>query len=262
MNGYGIFTRRFTWLVSRMVFSGFAPLFLTLMLAGCASFMQNLSGGEDAKKFQEANKSYEQGRYKEAYKEYRTLADSSTDSRLAEQSKFKAAYILVDRRNPHKDYALSSREFEEFLIRYPRSPLAGEAGSWLDILNQFESSRTNELLEQVDDLTKRADELTKELRQARSETDAVTKERDSLLMERSRLVKKVDDLLNDKDSLLKEKASFMREQEGLTKKIEMLNMDKDALMVAKQKLEKSLHDLTMVDVKTEKKRKTIKKDDK
>ncbi len=262
MNGYGIFSRRFTRLVPRMALGGLASLFLTLMLPGCASLMQNLSGGEDAKKFQEANTSYEQGKFKEAYKEYRTLAESSTDSRLAEQSKFKAAYILVDRRNPNKDYALSSREFEEFLIRYPRSPLAGEAGSWLDILKQFESSRTNELLHQVDDLTKRADELSKDLRQTREETDVATKERDALLMERSRLMKKVDDLLNDKDSLLKEKASFIREQEGLTKKIEMLNMDKDALMVAKQKLEKSLHDLTMVDVKTEKKRKTIKKEDK
>ena len=246
----------------RAVLKGVTPLLLILMLAGCASLMQNLSGGESAKKFKEAKTAYEQRKFKEAYTEYRALAESVMDPRLAEESKFNAAYILVDHKNPDKDYDLAAREFEEFLIRYPRSAHAGEAGSWLEILRQFESSRTNELVHQVDVLTRRVDDLTKDLRSAQAENEEVTKERGTLLIERTRLLKKVDDLLNDKDDLLKEKAMLIKEREGLTKKIDVINRDKDALVLAKQKLEKSLHDLTMVDVKMEKQRKNIKKEGK
>lgn len=250
MNGHG------------MVLKGLTSLLLILILAGCASLMKNLSGGESEKKFQEANSAYEQRKFKEAYNEYRALAENATDPRLAEQSKFNAAHILVDHKNPDKDYVLAVREFEEFLIRYPRSARAGEAGSWLEILRQFERSRTNELLHQVDDLTKRVDNLTKDLRATQAENEEVNKERGTLLIERTRLLKKVDDLLNDKDDLLTEKATLIKEREGLTKKIDVLSRDKDALVLAKQKLEKSLHDLTMVDVKMEKQRKNIKKEGK
>jgi hypothetical protein len=262
VNGHGMFTQSFTRQKKRSVLNGLTPLLLVLSLAGCASLMQNLSGGESAKKFQEANNAYEQGKFKEAYNEYRALAESATDPRWAEQSEFNAAYILVDRKNPDKDYVLAAREFEEFLIRYPRSAHAGEAGSWLEILRQFERSRTNELLHQVDGLTKRVDDLTKELRATQAENEEVNKERGTLLIERTRLLKKVDDLLNDKDGLLREKATLIKEREGLTKKIDVLSRDKDALVLAKQKLEKSLQDLTMVDVKMEKQRKKIKKEGK
>jgi outer membrane murein-binding lipoprotein Lpp len=237
-------------------------LLLVLVLASCAPLMQSLTGGDDGKKFQMAKAASEQGKFKEAYREYRALAESGTDPRWTEQSKFQAGYVLVDRRNPDKNYTLAEREFEEFLIRYPKSALAGEAGSWLDILRQFERSRTNELLHEVDDLTKRVEDLTKELQATRAEYDEVIKARDSLLIERLRLVRKVDDLLNDKDSLLKEKEAFIREQEGLTKKIDALSKDREALTLAKQKLEQNLRDLTMVDVKMEKERKKIKKEEK
>jgi hypothetical protein len=257
-----IFTQSFTRQKKRTVLSGVITLLVVLMLAGCASLMQNLSGGESARKFKEAKIAYEQRKFKEAYTEYRVLAESATDPRWAEESKFNAAYILVDHKNPDKNYVLAAREFEEFLIRYPRSARAGEAGSWLEILRQFERSRTNELVHEVNDLTRRVDDLTKELRATQAENEDVTKERGTLLIERSRLLKKVDDLLNDKDDLLKEKATLIKEREGLTKKIDMLSGDKDALVLANQKLEKSLHDLTMVDVKMEKQRKNIKKEEK
>jgi TolA-binding protein len=262
VNGQVIFTQSFSRQKERTVLKGLTPLLLVLMLAGCASLMQNQSGGESAKKFQDAKTAYEQGKFKEAYNEYRALAESATDPRWAEQSKFNAAYILVDHKNPDKDYAHAAREFEEFLIRYPRSARAGEAGSWVEILRQFERSRTNELLHQVDDLTKRVDDLARELRGAQAENEEVNKEWSMLLVERSRLKKKVDELLNDKDDLLKDKATLIKEREGLTKKIDVLSRDKDALVLAKEKLEKSLQDLTMVDVKMEKQRKKIKKEGK
>jgi len=262
VKGHTIFTQSVTRQEERTVLKGLTPLLLVLIMAGCASLMQNQSGGESARKFQDAKTTYEQGKFKEAYNAYRALAESATDPRWAEQSKFNAAYILVDHKNPDKDYVLAAREFEEFLIRYPRSARAGEAGSWVEILRQFERSRTNELLHQVDDLTKRVDDLTRELRGTQAENEEVNKERSMLLIERLRLMKKVDELLNDKDDLLKDKATLIKEREGLTKKIDVLNRDKDALVLAKEKLEKSLQDLTMVDVKMEKQRKNIKKEGK
>ena len=261
MNGHFAFTQAFTRQKEGRVLKGLA-LLLVVVLAGCAPFIQNLSGGDDAKKFQRAKAASEQGRFKEAYNEYRALAESGRDPRWAERSKFEAAYILVDRRNPDKNYTLAAREFEEFLIRYPKSSRAGEAGSWFEILSQFDRSRTNELLHRVDDLTKRVEDLTKALQETQAEREEVSKARDSLLIERLRLLKKVDDLLNDKDSLLKEKAALIREQEGLTKKIDALSKDRDALTLAKQKLEQNLRDLTLVDVKMEKERKKIKKEEK
>jgi hypothetical protein len=257
-----IFTQSVTKQKERTVLKGLTPLLLVLMLAGCASLMRNQSGGEDARRFQDANTAYDQGKFKEAYNEYRALAESATDLRWTEQSQFNAAYILVDHKNPDKDYVLAAREFEEFLIRYPRSARAGEAGSWVDILKQFERSRTNELLQQVNDLTKRVDALARELRGTQAENEELNRERSMLLIERSRLTKKVDELLNDKDDLLKDKATLIKEREGLTKKIDALNRDKDALVLAKEKLEKSLQDLTMVDVKMEKQRKKITKEGK
>jgi hypothetical protein len=244
-----------------MVHKGLTPLLLVLVLAGCASLMQNLSGGESAKKFQEANSAYEQRKFKEAYNEYRALAESATDPGGLNNRNQCSVY---PRRSQESRQRLRSRraEFEEFLIRYPRSARAGEAGSWLEILRQFERSRTNELLHQLDGLTKQVDDLTKELRAIQAENEEVNKERGTLLIERTRLLKKVDDLLNDKDGLLREKATLIKEREGLTKKIDVLSRDKDALVLAKQKLEKSLHDLTEVDVKMEKQRKKIKKEGK
>jgi hypothetical protein len=258
VSGHITITQSFARQKKRTILKGgLTPLLLAIMLVGCASL-----GGESAKKFQDANNAYEQGKFNEAYHEFRALAESATDPRWSEQSKFNAAYILLDHKNPDKDYVLAAREFDEFLIRYPRSARAGEACSWLEILRQFERSRTNELLHQVDDLAKRVDDLTKELREAQGENEEVTKERGMLLIERLRLLKKVDELLNDKDGLLKEKATLIKEREGLTKKIDVLNRDKDALVLAKEKLEKSLQDLTMVDVKMEKQRKNIKKEGK
>jgi TolA-binding protein len=57
--------------------------------------------------------------------------------------------------NPDKDYSRAARDFEEFLIRYPSGALAGEARSWHDVLRNFEKTRTNELLKEVDTLTRK-----------------------------------------------------------------------------------------------------------
>lgn len=246
--------------------SSFLPfLLLALLLAGCAPLLESLKGGEGAKQMQEAEAAFEQGKYKEARDAYRTLAEDQTNPRRAERAKFRAAYILVYYKNPDKDYSRASREFDEFLIRYPSGALAGEAGTWLDLLRQFDQTKTNALLKEVEALNRKMKDATKALEEAQAEGEAAAKERDTLSSAKTSLTKKIDDLLNDKDSLLKEKAALLKERDGLgrdklalEKKVDALTKDKEKLTLAKEKLEKSLHDLTMVDVKMEKKRKKVK----
>jgi len=246
---------------------GRAPLYaalLLLVLAGCAPLLQSLTGG-GAKKFQDAESAFEQGKYAEAHTAFRALAEDRADPRRAEQAAFQAAYILVYYDNPNKDYSRATREFDEFQIRYPSGALAGEARSWLDMLKNFEQSKAKELLLQVASLGQRMEETTRKLKAAGDENEAVVKERERLVAEKNDLTKKVDELLGDKDSLLKEKAALLKERDGiardkivLEKKVDNLTHDKESLLAAKEKLEKSLHDLTMVDVKMEKKRKKVK----
>jgi hypothetical protein len=240
-------------------------LTLVLMLSGCAPLMQGLTGGEGAKKFRDAETAFKQGKYREARASYRALAEDLSDPRRAEQSQFNATYLLVYYENPDRDYGRAALEFEGFLVRHPSGALAGEARSWLDVLKSLEQTRTNDLLKEVDALTRKVEAQTSELQHAHADGEAVAKERDLLLAEKNNLVSKVAGLLNDKDGLLKEKAALLKERDGLGKdnigmgkKIDLLTRDKEALVRAKEKLEKSLHDLTMVDVKMEKKRKKVK----
>ncbi len=240
-------------------------LALVLMLSGCASLMQGLRGGEAEKKFRDAGTAVKEGKYVEARASYRALAEDLSDPRRAEQSQFNAAYLLVYYGNPDKDYSGAAREFDEFLARYPSGRLAGEARSWKDVLRSFEQSKVNELLREVDTLTRKMEELTKELHDARADGEALARERDLLVTEKNDLTKRVDELLNDKEGLIKENAALLKERDGLAnnnielkKKTDLLTKEKEALVLVKEKLEKSLHELTMVDVKVERKRKKVK----
>ncbi len=250
-----------------------------MAINGCASLMQSPAGGESAKKYQEANALSEQGKYQEARDAYRELAEKQPASSLAEQAKFNAAYMLVYHRNPDRDYAHARREFEEFLTRYPKSRLAGDAASWLEMLKNFEQSKINEFMREIDSLTKKLDSARIQQQETQSSRDALEKERDALAKERDALLKgqaeltgRIEDLLRDKDALSQEKAAALHENEklnaekaALEKKAEALAQDnekltaaKERLAKAKEKLEKRLRDLSMVDVKLEKKRKKVK----
>ncbi len=231
----------------------FAALMI-LMLTGCAPLMQHLPIGETARTYRDANNSHEQGRYREAHDTYRALAESHPESGLAEQARFNAALILLYHKNPDKDYSRAEREFAEFLTRYPESRLADEAASWLDLLKNFNQNRTNQLLQEIDALKKRL----KDTQQRQQEAQA-------LVIEKSNLAKRIDDLLDDKDDLLKEKATLLKEREQLERdkgalgeKVAALAKERENLRLAKEKLEKNLRALTIVDVKMEKKRRKIK----
>ena len=81
----------------------------------------------------------------------------------AAQAQFNAAHILVYYKNPDKDYSREAREFGEFPSRYPAGTFAGEARSRLDVLRNFEQSKTNELLKEVDSFTRKMEAVTQEL---------------------------------------------------------------------------------------------------
>lgn len=228
------------------------PVLILVLLAaaGCAPLAQNIEGREGRKKFNEAETAFREGKFGYARTAYLALADDRSDPQCAEQAQFNAAYILVYYKNPDKDFSLAAREFDEFLVRHPLGERADEAGSWLYLIRSFEESKTKELLNEVDSLTRKADDLTKELQKSHADDETAAKERDLLLIEKNALAKKVDDLV-------KEKAALLNERDGLAKdKIDLEN--KVALLTrAKAKIEKSLHDLSMVDVKMEKKRKKV-----
>jgi hypothetical protein len=124
----------------------------------------------------------------------------------AAQAQFNAAHILVYYKNPDKDYSREAREFGEFPSRYPAGTFAGEARSRLDVLRNFEQSKTNELLKEVDSFTRKMEAVTQELQKARADEEAASKERDLLLIGKNNSTRKVDDLLNDKDGLLEGKS--------------------------------------------------------
>jgi hypothetical protein len=247
------------------VFRSLSALALVFLAAGCAPLIRGPAGGENFQPFQEAENLFSQGKYGEARSAYHALSLDRSDPGRAEQSQFKAAYILVYYKNPDKDYGGAAREFEEFLTSYPSGTLAGEAGSWRDALKRRDQAKTNELLKEIDALTRKVNDLTGEFEKARTDSEAAARERDLVLVEKSDLLKKVEDLLNEKDSLLKGKAALLNERDGLAKdkiglekKVARLTREKEDLTRSKHKLEKSLRDLTALDVKMEKKRKNVK----
>jgi len=239
-------------------------LLLVSVFSGCA-FLQPAPISEHEKKYEEARTLAEAGKFQDAREAFRTIAEAQPEASWGEQAKFNAAYLLVSHKNPDRNYTLAAREFEEYLVRYPIGRFADDAGSWLEVIKGLGMSRTNELLKEVDTLTKKLEDLRQDYQQKISEKEEVTRERDSLSIEKTNLSKKLDDLLFDKDSLLKEKALLLKDKEGLTeevalglKKVDALTIERDALIAAKEKLEKSLHDLMALDVKMEKKRKKLK----
>jgi hypothetical protein len=237
---------------------------LLFAVTGCASL--KLPFTENSKRYQVAQTYFERGNYTAAYDAYQAIA--ATRSAWAEDSKFNAAYMLVYFRNEQKNYGLAEQEFEVYLSRYPKGALAGEAATWLDMLKMFHQTKTGELAREVTLLTMKSENHVKELQKTQSDRDGLKKERELLLDERALLLQKVDALLNEKEALIKKNTELAKDKEGLArdktvlaKKVDSLNKEKAKLLETKAALEKNLRDLTMVDVKMEKQRKKIKKEE-
>jgi hypothetical protein len=239
-------------------------IMLLFAVAGCAAL--KLPFTENSKRYQVAQTYFERGDYKAAYDAYQAIA--ATSSAWAEDSKFNAGYVLIYYKNQQKDYGLAEQEFEVFLARYPKGALADEAFTWLDMLKMFHQTKAGELAREVATLTMKSENLAKDLMKTQSEREGLKKERAALLDERTSLLLKIDGLLNEKEALIKkntelakDKAGLARDKTVLTRKAELLNKEKAKLLEAKAALEKSLRDLTMVDVKMEKQRTKMKKEE-
>lgn len=238
---------------------------LLLLTPGCASLMQNLPAGAQARKVQEAERLFRQGNYAEARRAWQQVAGEHPSPAVREQAAYRAARVLVHPGNPSKNYREAAQEFGAFLQKYPSGTYAGDAAAWLAALETLDESRVTGLIEQVDALTKKLGQATANARKAEAERDAAAKERDALAGERDELKNQIDGLVNEKDGLLREKAELVRERDGLIKnkaalekQVEALTKEKERLLAAKAKLEQRLRDVTEVDIKMEKKRKTVK----
>lgn len=248
------------------VFKRTLLLLLVLLTVGCTA-MKYLPFSEDSKNYQTAKMYFEQGRYDAAHDAYRAIASSR--SPWAEESTFNAASVLIYYNNPRKSYTSAEGEFEEFLAKYPKSSLANEASTWLAMLKMFHQTNVGVLSKEVEQLTVKSERLAADLQKARTESESLRKERDLIFSERNALAKKVDELLAEKDALIRKNEELAQDNLGLvkdkkvlTKNVDTLRKEKKALLEAKAALEKSLHDLTMVDVKMERKRSKIKAEEK
>jgi len=235
-----------------------------LVLSGCAA-LKSLPFTEDTKRYQVAQAYFENGNYPAAYDAYQAIAASR--SPYAEEAKFYASYVLVYYKNPHKAFAVAEQGFEEFVVQYPRSSFAGEASTWLEMLKMFHQTKAGELAREVSSLTARIESVEKELLMMKSENTSLKKERTDLLIERLALADRINVLINEKEALIgknieltKDKEGLARDKNTLSKRVEALSKEKAKLIEAKSALEKSLHDLTMVDVKMEGQRKKMKSD--
>jgi uncharacterized protein YoxC len=238
----------------------YAPL---LVVLGCASLLPSPSPLELQSK--EAAGLLLQGKYQEARAIYLRLAGSPDDPALAEESRFKAASILVHHRNPGRSYAQAAREFESFVGAYPDGHHVDEARTWLAAINEFAESRTNKLMQELAAVTVQLETAQKQLQEAQHKLDAVTRERDAVLADKGNLTRKVDELLDDKHALLKEKRvlladkdDMLRQKSALEKRVAALTKEKESLTQKKEKLERDIQDLKMLDVKMERRRKKVK----
>jgi len=243
-----------------------AALCVVSIAVGCAPFTQHPSAAGDLQKYRDAKAFFEHGKYRESRDAYRALFEAYPQSERAEEAQFNAAYVLVYYKNPDRDYAGAQHEFEKFLLRYPLSTFAGEAQSWISLIKAFDQSRVRELLSEVESLTRKIDETSKALLEAQQGESMILKERDGLMLEKNNLTGQIEELLNEKNTLLDEKASLLADRErlmtskdDLEQKNHELMGEKEELIKAKAKLEKSIRDMTMVDVKMERKRKKMKK---
>ena len=237
-----------------------------ILFAGCAILAPQPSVfDENEKRFQNAANFMEHAKFREARELYLSLASSQPAVPHTEEATYKAAYILIRHKNPDKDYARAAREFEAFLIRFPASALAESARTWVSMLQNFEESAANKFIQEAGALAKKLEEAQVRRYESEEQRNAAIKERDSLLSERTGLTKRLDALLIDKDNLLREmnvlvsaKDTLIKEKAILEKRADVLTREKESLIQTKTKLEQDLHDLKMLDVKMEKKRKKVK----
>jgi len=240
-------------------------IFLIAFMPGCAALMEGLPSRAGSPKAQDAERFLAEGHFVEAREVWQRTARDRKGTEAGEQAAYRAALTLVHPKNPAKNYRNAANEFETLLRDYPSGKHAGEAAAWISAVEVIEQTRVNELLIQVDTLTKRMEETSVELQKTGAARDMAMRERDALTAEKNELWKRIDGLILEKSALTVEKTALVQERDGLArdkagleKKVEALTKEKERLLAAKAKLEQRLRDLTAVDINMEKKRKKVK----
>ncbi len=240
-------------------------IFLIGFMPGCAALMEGLPSGSGSPKTQNADRLLAEGDFAGAREVLLKIARERKGSETGERAAYRAALALVDPKNPARNYRNAANEFEALLRDYPSGKHAGEAAAWISATEIIEQTRVNELLVQVDVLTKRMEETSAELQKTGASRDTAMRERDALIAEKSELWKRIDALILEKSALTTEKNALAQERDGLArdkaaleKRAETLAKEKERLVAAKAKLEQRLRDLTAVDINMEKKRKKVK----
>lgn len=120
-----------------------APFFMLLVLfSGCAGFASLESSTAAAEHFKKAESFFEDGKYSEALKEYRTVTAQYPDDDLADDALYKTAYTELYYKNAAADHGMAMKDFQRLIQKYPDSPWKGPAQNWVSFLTQEESLKT------------------------------------------------------------------------------------------------------------------------
>jgi len=236
-------------------------LLIVLLLAspGCLFPEQRTDGRRDAGwPLNDAERLVREGKYQQAHDEYQRIAGGAAGSPAGEEALYRSARVLLDARNPSKNYAAAVTELERYLLQYPSGRYAGDAADLIAALDFSQQARVHALLENVKALEKKLDAAANERREAAADRDRTLRERDALAARLAALVAERDELLKRQSALLQERNALMKDNKILRTKVETLRKENQRLLAAKGKLDKRLRDITAIDVKMEKERKKMK----
>jgi outer membrane protein assembly factor BamD (BamD/ComL family) len=111
---------------------------LLLLFSGCAGFASLESSTAAAEHFNKAERFFDDGKYSEALKEYRTVTAQFPDDDLADDALYKTAYTELYFKNPAADYGMATKDFQRLIQKYPDSPWKDPAQNWTNFLAQVE----------------------------------------------------------------------------------------------------------------------------
>ena len=239
---------------------------LLLMSSGCFIPQPKTVGRQGAGlSLNDADRLVREGKYQQAHDEYQRIAGGAAGSPAGEEALYRSARVLLDARNPAKNYAAAVTELERYLLHYPSGRYAKDAADLIAALDFSQQARVHALLENVRALEKKLDAAANERREAAAERDRMLQERSALLAERDALGARLDALVAEQGELLKKRSALLQERDALVKdnkalkkKVEALKKENERLLAAKGKLDKRLSDITAIDVKMEKERKKMK----
>lgn len=120
-----------------------APFYiLFVFFSGCAGFAALENSMSAAEHFKKAESFFENGKYSEAIKEYRTVTAQYPEDNLADDALYKTAYTELYYKNVAADYGMATKDFQRLIQKYPASPWKGPAQNWVSFLTQAESLMT------------------------------------------------------------------------------------------------------------------------